>query len=69
MRAAHMRQRADNAIFPETQQGLLRIAEDYEVLATRAEQRIAVLRRLAEGLPASADHPAADQDQIKPEAE
>lgn len=41
VRAADLRARADRALFPETKQGLLRIAEDYEVLAKRAEQRIA----------------------------
>ena len=38
-RAANMRSRADKALFPETKQGLLRIAADYDVLAKRAEQR------------------------------
>ena len=40
-RAADMRARAERAQFPETKQGLLRIADDYDVLAKRAEQRIA----------------------------
>lgn len=35
-------------MYTETEQGLLRIAGDYDVLATRAEQRLAGLRRLAE---------------------
>jgi hypothetical protein len=71
MCAAEMRERADKAVYPETKQGLLRIAADYDVLAIRAEQRIAVLRRLAEGNDpsANADQPAADQNQIKPDAE
>jgi hypothetical protein len=41
MRAAQLRTRAEEARFPETKQGLLQIAGDYEVLAQRAEQRIA----------------------------
>ena len=40
-RAAGMRARAERAQFPETKQGLLRIAGDYAELAKRAEQRIA----------------------------
>ena len=40
-RAADMRGRAERAQFPETKQGLLRIASDYDELAKRAEQRIA----------------------------
>ena len=39
MRAADMRGRADRAVWPETKRGLLRIADDFEVLANRAEQR------------------------------
>jgi hypothetical protein len=54
LRAADMRGRADRAMYPETRQGLLRIAGDYDVLAARAEQRLAGLRRLAEDL----DQPA-----------
>jgi hypothetical protein len=49
MRSAEMRVRADRAVFPETKQGLLRIADDYEVLAARAEQRLARLSKLAKG--------------------
>jgi hypothetical protein len=49
MRAAEMRERAERAVFPETKQGLLRIADDFDVLATRAEQRLAMLARRAEG--------------------
>jgi hypothetical protein len=55
LRAADMRGRADRAMYPETRQGLLRIAGDYDVLATRAEQRLAGLRRLAEDDDQSAD--------------
>ena len=47
LRAADMRGRADRAMYPETKQGLLRIAGDYDVLAARADQRLAGLRRLA----------------------
>jgi hypothetical protein len=42
MRAAEMRARADKAIYPEIKQGLSRIAEDYHLLARRAEQRLAL---------------------------
>ena len=44
-RAADMRGRADKAQFSETKQGLLRIADDYDVLAKRAEQRNAWLAK------------------------
>ena len=37
-RAADMRARAERAQFPETKQGLLRIAGDYVELAKRAER-------------------------------
>ena len=47
-RAAEMRARAEKAVLPETRRGLLRIAEDFDVLAARAEQRLAVLRKRAE---------------------
>jgi len=40
-RAADMRARAERAQFPETKQGLLRIADDYVELAKRADARIA----------------------------
>ena len=43
MQAAHFRTRAEAAQLPETKQSLLRIADDYEKLAERAEQRIARL--------------------------
>lgn len=41
MLAADMRARAERALLPETKAGLLRYAGDYDVLATRAEERIA----------------------------
>ena len=44
-----MRARAERAMYPETKQGLLRIAEDYDVLATRSQQRAAALRARAGG--------------------
>jgi hypothetical protein len=70
MRAADMRGRADRAMYPETKQGLLRIAGDYDVLAERAQQRLAGLRKLAELLdqPANAET-SIDQDpnQFEPE--
>ena len=44
-----MRDRANKAILPETKQGLSRIADDYEMLAARAEQRLARLAKLARG--------------------
>ena len=43
-RAADMRSRADLAIHPETKQGLLRIADDIEELAARADKRQASLQ-------------------------
>jgi hypothetical protein len=48
LRAADMRGRAERAMYPETKQGLLRIAGDYDVLAARADQRLAALRKLAQ---------------------
>ena len=65
-----MRGRADRAMYPETKQGLLRIAGDYDVLAARAEQRLAGLRRLAQGddQPANAGTPVdLDPDQFAPD--
>lgn len=50
-----MRTRAERAEAPATKDGLLRIAQDFELLARRAEQRLAVMARLA---PAAAE-PAA----------
>ena len=41
LRAAEMRSRADLAIYSETKQSLLRIADDFDVLAERAEKRMA----------------------------
>ena len=49
LRAAEMRDRADKAKSAETKQALSRIAEDFEVLAKRAEERLATLRRRADG--------------------
>jgi len=62
-RAADMRSRADNAVHAEIKQGLLRIAGDFDVLATRAEQRLAMLRGFADKpeAPASED-PAPTQE-------
>ena len=48
LRAAEMRDRADKAVFPETKQGLSRIADDYDLLATRAEQRSRALAKLGQ---------------------
>jgi hypothetical protein len=70
LRAADMRGRADKAMYPETKQGLLRIAGDYDVLAARAEQRLAGLRKLAHGddRPANAATPVdLDPDQLVPD--
>jgi hypothetical protein len=39
LRAAEMRSKADLAIHPETKQSLLRIADDFEILAARAASR------------------------------
>ncbi|WP_068023761.1 hypothetical protein [Rhodoplanes sp. Z2-YC6860] len=47
LRAADMRSRAEKAEAPATKEGLLRIAQDFELLAKRAEQRIAALARLS----------------------
>ena len=46
VRAAEMRERADRALYPETKDGLLRIAGDFDVLARRAEQRLADWQKL-----------------------
>jgi hypothetical protein len=67
MRAAERRGRADKAVYPETKQGLLRIADDYELLARRAEQRTAVLSRQAKG-PVEAAADLAVGEKIAPEA-
>jgi hypothetical protein len=70
LRAADMRGRAERAMYPETKQGLLRIAGDYDVLAARAEQRIAGLRKLAQDDDrlANAGTPAdLDPDQFAPD--
>jgi hypothetical protein len=68
LRAADMRGRADRAMYPETKQGLLRIAGDYDVLAARAEQRLAGLRKLAEEDARAESAPApADLDSIRVE--
>ncbi len=49
IRAAEMRGRSEKAVYPEAKRGLLRIAQEYDVLATRAEHRLAVLSKQAEG--------------------
>jgi len=49
-RAAEMRDRADRAVFTETKQGLSRIADDYDLLATRAEQRMGLITVAAPAL-------------------
>ena len=70
LRAADMRGRADRAMYPETKQGLLRIAGDYDVLAARAEQRLAGLRRMAQddAQSANAGTPVdPDPDQFAPD--
>jgi hypothetical protein len=69
LRAADMRGRADRAMYPETKQGLLRIAGDYDVLAARAEARLAGLRKLAEADALSADATSVDQiaNELEPE--
>jgi hypothetical protein len=46
LRAADMQARAERALYPDTKVGLLRIAGDFDVLARRAEQRLAQLRNL-----------------------
>ena len=47
MRAAEMRARAEDAELSETKKVLLRIADDFEMLAARSEQRLARLANLA----------------------
>jgi len=47
LRAADMRSRAERAEAPATKEGLLRIAKDFELLAQRAEQRLATMARLS----------------------
>jgi len=44
-----MRSRAEKAEAPATKEGLLRIAQDFELLAKRAEQRVAAIARLSSG--------------------
>ena len=46
LRAAEMRSRANLALLADTKQGLLRIAGDFDVLAERAEERLAAYARL-----------------------
>jgi hypothetical protein len=46
LRAAEMRSHADSAIYPETKQALLRIADDCDLLAMRAEKRLAAIANL-----------------------
>jgi hypothetical protein len=67
-RGAEMRQRAERAVLPEIRQGLFRIAADYDMLATRAEQRLAMLAKQAEAhdQPTSTE-PTADQNAIAPD--
>ena len=62
MRAADMRKRADRAMYPETKQGLFRIAGDYDALAARAQQRLARLRNL-EGGPDQSENSGSVVDQ------
>ena len=68
MRAAEMRARADKAVHPEIKQGLSRIADDYDVLAKRAEQRLAVFAKLAEGNDQSAIDSAVEDQKVSPRA-
>lgn len=42
-----MRSRAEKAEAPATKEGLLRIAQDFELLAKRAEERVAAMARLS----------------------
>jgi len=44
-----MRSRAEKAEAPATKEGLLRIAQDFELLAKRAEQRVEAMARLSPG--------------------
>ena len=46
LRAAEMRSRAESAILEDTKKGLLRIAGDFDVLAERAQKRVAAYARL-----------------------
>jgi hypothetical protein len=72
-RAAGMRARAERAQFPETKQGLLRIAGDYAELAKRAEQRIAWWRAKhgvsEDTVDAPPVQPAASEDRLGSETE
>ena len=67
LRGAEMRQRAEKAVLPEIRHGLFRIAADYDMLATRAEQRLMMLAKQAEirDQPTSTE-PTADQTAITP---
>jgi len=66
-RAAEMRDRADRAVFTETKQGLSRIADDYDVLATRAERRLVLTTVAAPALDQSATSDVAvDPSDVQP---
>src|SRR5258705_11446525 len=63
MRAAEMRARAGKAVHPEIKRALSFIADDYDLLAKRAEQRFPVLAR-----PKGDDQPAIDDQKVPPNA-
>jgi hypothetical protein len=80
LRGAEMRQRAEKAVLPEIRQGLFRIAADYDMLATRAEQRLKMLAKQAEirdqptstertadqtASPPNENHPSSESDTLK----
>lgn len=64
MRASEMRERAERADLPAAKAGLQRIAEDFDLLATRAESRMATIAKLAgsqaPSAGASAESPAGE---------
>ena len=65
MRAADMRTRAERAEAPATKDGLQRIARDFDLLAQRAEERLAAMARLSGAEPAAASATPANLDPAK----
>ena len=64
LRAADWQARADRAVMPEIKQALSRIADDYEVLAKRAEQRIAWWSAKSQDQSGAAEAPAVEPPRL-----